>query len=79
MALYCAKYFSDKDGGLSLGPGGLVLCPKEADGVTSEVVGKPPTLFFQAALLDLGVEARNAAMIGDDAAQDISGIVLAGI
>jgi len=43
------------------------------------VVGKPEPAFFEAALRDLGLEAREVAMVGDDAESDVAGAQRAGL
>jgi ribonucleotide monophosphatase NagD (HAD superfamily) len=43
------------------------------------VVGKPAPAFFAAALSELGVDARRAAMVGDDIHADVLGAQDAGI
>jgi ribonucleotide monophosphatase NagD (HAD superfamily) len=43
------------------------------------VVGKPAPAFFAAALTELGVDARRAAMVGDDVHSDVLGAQESGI
>jgi FMN phosphatase YigB (HAD superfamily) len=43
------------------------------------VVGKPKPAFFEAVLRDLGREAREVAMVGDDAESDVAGAQRAGL
>ncbi|BGP16556.1 hypothetical protein JCM10213v2_004558 [Rhodosporidiobolus nylandii] len=68
-----AKYFGDKDGKLSLGPGPFISALEEAAGCKAEIVGKPEKAFFQLALdslSSLGLSPSEIGMIGDDAFQD---------
>ncbi|KAK4295250.1 hypothetical protein Pmani_032178 [Petrolisthes manimaculis] len=44
-----------------------------ACGVESEVVGKPSPAFFNQALADMGVQAEEAVMVGDDISSDVEG------
>ncbi|GAA5903983.1 hypothetical protein JCM6882_003793 [Rhodosporidiobolus microsporus] len=69
-----AKYFGDKDGKLSLGPGPFISALEEAAGCKAEIVGKPEKTFFQPALDSLashGFSTSEIGMIGDDAHQDV--------
>ncbi|GAA6000097.1 hypothetical protein JCM10207_006050 [Rhodosporidiobolus poonsookiae] len=69
-----ARYFGDKDGRLSLGPGPFISALEEAAGCKAEIVGKPEKAFFQLALDSLashGCSNSEIAMIGDDAFQDV--------
>ena len=50
-----------------------------ASGKKATVVGKPEKAFFEAALQDLGLEAGEVAMIGDDAEADVAGAKAAGL
>ncbi|MCA1737638.1 MAG: HAD-IA family hydrolase, partial [Actinobacteria bacterium] len=43
------------------------------------VMGKPESAFFEAALWDLGLEAGEVAMVGDDAESDVAGAQRAGL
>ncbi|GAA5854199.1 hypothetical protein JCM8547_001732 [Rhodosporidiobolus lusitaniae] len=68
-----ARYFGDKDGKLSLGPGPFISALEEAAGCKAEIVGKPSKAFFQLALDSLashGFSNWEIGMIGDDAFQD---------
>lgn len=72
------RYFADGDE-LSLDMGPFVHALAYAAGIEPEVVGKPAAAFFEAALQQLGTDAGNAVMIGDDVAADIGGARDAGI
>jgi FMN phosphatase YigB (HAD superfamily) len=59
--------------GLTLDAGPFVAALEYASGKTALVVGKPEPAFFEAALRDLGREAHEVAMVGDDAESDVAG------
>ena len=50
-----------------------------ASGNEATVVGKPERAFFEAALHELGLEAGDVAMVGDDAEADVAGAKAAGL
>ncbi|GAA5984283.1 hypothetical protein JCM10908_006123 [Rhodotorula pacifica] len=75
-----ARYFGDKDGKLSLGPGPFISALEEAAGVKAEIVGKPEPAFFQLALDSLkalSLSPPEIGMIGDDVHQDVGPAVAA--
>ncbi|GAA6028330.1 hypothetical protein JCM8097_006979 [Rhodosporidiobolus ruineniae] len=75
-----ARYFGDKDGKLSLGPGPFITALEEAGGCKAEIVGKPEKAFFQLALDSLashGFSNSEIGMIGDDYSQDVGPAVAA--
>ena len=51
----------------------------DASGVSATVVGKPEESFFRLAVEDLGFEAHEVAMVGDDAEVDVAGAQAAGL
>ncbi|EPY78202.1 phospholysine phosphohistidine inorganic pyrophosphate phosphatase [Camelus ferus] len=51
----------------------LPMCTQYACGIEAEVVGKPSPEFFKSALQEMGVEAHQAIMIGDDIVGDVGG------
>ncbi|XP_036121081.1 phospholysine phosphohistidine inorganic pyrophosphate phosphatase isoform X1 [Molossus molossus] len=59
--------------GLMLDVGGYMKALEYACGVEAEVVGKPSPEFFKSALQEMGVEACQAVMIGDDIVGDVGG------
>jgi HAD superfamily hydrolase (TIGR01458 family) len=61
-----------------LDAGAFVTAIEFATGVTAEVVGKPARAFFELALGDLGLGAREAMVVGDDVEADIRGGSAAG-
>jgi HAD superfamily hydrolase (TIGR01458 family) len=65
--------------GLSLDVGPFVTALEYATGQEAFVVGKPAPGFFSSVLDDLGVEAGEAAMIGDDVESDVGGALRAGL
>lgn len=59
------------DAGLQLDSGAFVTALETAAGVEAVVVGKPSPEFFRAGLDSLGLEASEAAMVGDDLQNDV--------
>ncbi len=66
-------------GGLSLDVGAFVAALEYAAARDAVVVGKPAAGFFAAVLAELGVEARDAVMVGDDVESDVGGALAAGL
>ncbi|KAK7862607.1 hypothetical protein R5R35_005644 [Gryllus longicercus] len=66
------RYYKEKDS-LMLDVGVFAVALEYASGVKAEVVGKPHPDFFKAALRDIGVDAEEAVMIGDDLLSDVGG------
>ena len=79
VALANNRSFSDADGNLSIDMGAYVAALEYASGKQATVLGKPSPAFFNAALASMGVTARDAVMIGDDAEADVAGALSAGI
>ncbi|GAA5921660.1 hypothetical protein JCM1841_000899 [Sporobolomyces salmonicolor] len=74
VATHKAKYFGDKDGKLSLGPGPFISTLEEAASCQAEIVGKPSPAFFELALASFashGFSKSEVGMIGDDVLQDV--------
>jgi HAD superfamily hydrolase (TIGR01458 family) len=65
--------------GPALDMGAFIVGFEAAADVEVTVVGKPAASFFAAALSDLGVEAQQAIMVGDDIGSDVLGAQDAGI
>ncbi len=65
--------------GLSLDVGAFVAALEYATSREAVVVGKPAAGFFAAVLAELGVEARDAVMVGDDVESDVGGALAAGL
>ncbi|HET7478288.1 MAG TPA: TIGR01458 family HAD-type hydrolase [Rubrobacteraceae bacterium] len=78
VALQKNRYWQTSDG-LSLDAGPFVAALEYASGKTATVVGKPERGFFALALREMGLEASEAAMIGDDAEADVAGARRAGL
>ncbi len=78
VALQKNRYWRKEDG-ISLDAGPFVAALEYASGKQAVVVGKPEESFFRIALEDLGLEAGEVAMIGDDAEADVAGAKRAGL
>jgi len=65
--------------GPALDMGALIVGLEAAADARVTVVGKPAPAFFAAALTELGVDARRAAMVGDDIHSDVLGAQQSGI
>jgi HAD superfamily hydrolase (TIGR01458 family) len=65
--------------GLALDVGPFVAALEYATAREAVVMGKPAAGFFAAVLADLQVEARQAAMLGDDVESDVGGALAAGL
>jgi ribonucleotide monophosphatase NagD (HAD superfamily) len=59
--------------GLSLSAGPFVRALEFATNKKATIVGKPSKTFFELALMDMGLEAGQVAMIGDDITTDMGG------
>lgn len=78
VALHKGRYWQVKDG-LSLDIGAFVAGLEYATGKTATVIGKPSPEMYRAALADLGLDAGDVVMIGDDIHHDVAGAQAAGI
>jgi HAD superfamily hydrolase (TIGR01458 family) len=78
VALQKNRYWQDGDR-LSLDAGPFVAALEYASGKEAVVVGKPEESFFRIALEDMGLEAHEVAMVGDDAEADVVGAKRAGL
>jgi len=78
VALQRNRYWRKEDG-LALDAGPFVAALEYASGESAIVVGKPEKSFFRLALEDLGLEAHEVAMVGDDAEADVAGAQAAGL
>ena len=72
------KYYKE-DGELTLDVGPFAAALEFATEKEAIVVGKPSQEFFGSALRDMGVEAEDAVMVGDDVVSDVGGAQAAGI
>ena len=60
------------EAGMSLDAGPFVRALEEAAGVRAATIGKPSLTFFRHGLGALGLRAPEAAMVGDDAINDLA-------
>jgi HAD superfamily hydrolase (TIGR01458 family) len=72
LALEKDRYWMEAEG-LTLSAGPFVAALEYATGKEAELMGKPSRDLFLLALKDLGVEPKDAAMIGDDILTDVGG------
>ena len=70
-------YWTTVDGP-QLDMGAFVVGLERAANVSGTLVGKPAPQFFEAVLGQLGVEAHEAVMVGDDVESDVVGSQVAG-
>jgi HAD superfamily hydrolase (TIGR01458 family) len=78
VALQKNRYWLRADG-ISLDVGPFVAAIEYATGREAYVVGKPARAFFDELLGDVGVDATEAVMVGDDIESDIGGALEAGL
>ncbi|HYE34733.1 TIGR01458 family HAD-type hydrolase [Methylocaldum sp.] len=71
--------FWQTETGLKMDIGGFVAALEYCSGVRATVMGKPSPDFFRIALQDMGLKAREAAVVGDDIDSDIGGGQKAGL
>ncbi|KAB1271319.1 Phospholysine phosphohistidine inorganic pyrophosphate phosphatase [Camelus dromedarius] len=72
LSLGKGRYYKETSG-LLLDVGPYMKALEYACGIEAEVVGKPSPEFFKSALQEMGVEAHQAVMIGDDIVGDVGG------
>uniref|UniRef100_G3TCA3 Phospholysine phosphohistidine inorganic pyrophosphate phosphatase n=1 Tax=Loxodonta africana TaxID=9785 RepID=G3TCA3_LOXAF len=72
ISLGKGRYYKETSG-LMLDVGAYMKALEYACGIEAEVVGKPSPEFFKSALQEMGVEAHQAIMIGDDIVGDVGG------
>ncbi|KAB0399648.1 hypothetical protein E2I00_015285 [Balaenoptera physalus] len=72
LSLGKGRYYKETSG-LMLDVGPYMKALEYACGIEAEVVGKPSPEFFKSALREMGLEAHQAIMIGDDIVGDVSG------
>lgn len=73
------RYFSDRDGQLSLDIGPFKAALEYATGRQATVIGKPSANFFQRACKHLALAPGDVLMIGDDARSDVAAAQAAGL
>ena len=78
LALHRNTRFQTEDGP-QLDMGAFVIGLEAATGTDMTVVGKPAEAFYAAALVDMGVDAAGAMMVGDDIGSDVVGAQDCGI
>jgi HAD superfamily hydrolase (TIGR01458 family) len=78
VALHRNRYCR-RESGISLDLGPFVAALEYAADIRAEVVGKPARAFFDLALDDLGLDADEVVMVGDDIEADIGGAQNAGL
>ncbi|PPD44410.1 MAG: TIGR01458 family HAD-type hydrolase [Methylobacter sp.] len=71
--------FWQTEHGLQMDIGGFIAGLEYASGSTAMIIGKPSADFFQIALDDMGLQAHEAAIIGDDIDVDVGGGQRAGL
>ncbi len=71
--------FWQTEHGLQMDIGGFVDGLEYASGTKAMIIGKPSKDFFQIALDHMGLQANQAAMIGDDIDADVGGAQQAGL
>ena len=72
VGLNKGRYYLAEDGPV-LDTGAIVTALEYAAATTAYVIGKPSTELLRIALEDMGVEAADAVMVGDDATADVGG------
>jgi HAD superfamily hydrolase (TIGR01458 family) len=78
IALQKNRFWMTPDG-LALDAGPFVAAIEYATGREALVVGKPSEAFFELVLGDMGIDAGEAAMVGDDVETDVGGAIDAGL
>jgi HAD superfamily hydrolase (TIGR01458 family) len=78
IALQKNRFWMTPDG-LALDAGPFVAAIEYATGREALVVGKPSEAFFELVLGDMGIDAGEAAMVGDDVETDVGGAIEAGL
>ncbi len=78
VALHKGRYWQVQDG-LALDIGAFVAGLEYATGKKATVIGKPSAEMYRAALVSLGLQAKDVVMVGDDVHHDIAGAQAAGI
>ncbi len=78
VALHKGKYWQTETG-LRMDIGAFVSGLEYVTDTTAIVIGKPSQKFFKLALDDLGLDASQVVMIGDDLTNDIGGAQQAGM
>jgi HAD superfamily hydrolase (TIGR01458 family) len=78
VALQKGRYWETKNG-LAMDAGAFVAALEYATETEAELIGKPNRAYFEMALMDLGIDASQVAMIGDSIENDIGGAQAVGM
>lgn len=78
IALHKAKFWQ-WEAGLQLDIGAFVTGLEYATDTEATIVGKPNASFYQLALKELGLQAHQVAMVGDDIEADVGGAQAVGM
>jgi HAD superfamily hydrolase (TIGR01458 family) len=78
VGMHRNMYWKTSDG-LELDGGAYIAGLEEAAGVTAVICGKPAASYFMAGLDALGLMPERVAMVGDDAANDVTGAQAVGM
>ena len=78
IALGLTRYWRAEDG-LRLDAGPFVRALEHATGRRAVVLGKPDPAFYASAVADLGLEAGQVVMVGDDVRADVEGAQRSGL
>jgi len=73
LALQKNRYWYAGDEGWVLDAGAFVTALEYAAGVEATIVGKPSTAFFDLALEEMGLQATEVLVVGDDVETDLAG------
>lgn len=77
LALNNGRFYHSPQG-LKINTGSFVSLFEYATNQTSTVLGKPSESFMNLAILDMGLNASNVAVVGDDISSDILGAINVG-
>jgi HAD superfamily hydrolase (TIGR01458 family) len=78
IALHKGRYW-ETESGLKVDLGLFVAGLEYTTGKQARVIGKPSAAIFEMAMREMGLEARDCAMIGDDVYNDVGGAQQAGM
>ncbi|MBK8182238.1 MAG: TIGR01458 family HAD-type hydrolase [Candidatus Competibacteraceae bacterium] len=78
LAMGSSRYFRDEHG-LNLDIGPFVAALEYAAEMEAVTLGKPASIFFQAAVNSLDLPLQDVVMVGDDAEMDVRGALAAGL
>lgn len=78
IAVHKNRFWQTEEG-LKMDLGGFVAALEYASAKGAKIIGKPAPDFFRLALQDMGLEARQVAIVGDDIDVDIGGGQAAGL